>query len=296
MSLRYPRQLHELSLSDDDTADPEGSEDEVNDDETDEADVEAAPDDVEYNDVSYEELKENNFRIPIKNSKTGQIEYKTVDQINTEVNRARSQDEARTQVEDAKAELERQRESFNQDQFTFQQQQIASLGAQQMEGLKAQAVELQSVYADLVNAEDASGAMRIQAQLNALGQEAQKIQAQVQEAQGNVERARYEAAANAATELSRYGLGDLASDPQRLELFQQYAAENIDQSLHGVIETNAALLAMVEKARLYDKAHSSKPKAKLKGSSKTLKGKASKPAPKAVEKSQIDSTIDKMFS
>lgn len=289
----------ENEQTDPDDEQPDSVEDEgdaVEESEAEEAEETTDQADVEWNDVDYAELKEGNFRIPVKDSKTGQIEYKTVDQINSEVNKARRQDEARLEVEDARKALESKQSTFEQDQFAFKQQQIATLGAQQMDGLRAKAVELQQQYATLVEAEDASGAMRVQAQLNALGQDYNRVQAQVKEAQDNVDKARNDAAANAATELSKYGLGDLATDPQRVELFKQYAVDNIDPSLHGVINTNASLLAMVEKARLYDKAHSEKPKAKLKGSSKTLKGKASKPTQPKVEKDQIGSTIDRMFS
>ena len=57
---------------------------------------------------------------------------------------------------------------------------------------------------------------------------------------------------------------------------------------------NAELLVVLEKARLYDKAKSTVPKAKLQGT-KSLKGGAAKPAPKSVKKDKLGSKIDNMF-
>ena len=170
------------------------------------------------------------------------------------------------------------------------------MGAQQLQAMKGQAEALMEQYNSAASLGNAEEAMKVQAQINQLNAEASKINAQFQEAQANVAQARDQAAAAAAQELSSYGLGDLASDPQRVEAFQEYAMANIPQSVINVVNTNAALLAMVEKARLYDKAHAEKPKAKLKGSSKTLKGTAAKPAPKAVKQDRVQSVIDSMFS
>ena len=277
----------ELTPSDDDSSI------EVAEDEAPEA--ETAQDD-EYDVFDYEDLKKG--RIPIKNSDTGDIEYKTIDQINAEVNRSRKQAEALNEVETRTAELNAREQRFEQDTFTQQQMQAELIGNQQIEAMKRTAAVHQEKINEFLAKGDSHGAMIEQGKLNQLAQQAREVQANVKEAQANIQQARDKAADDAVTELSKFGLGELATDTQLQEAFKEYAFKHIPESVIGVVNTNSALLAMVEKARRWDKANSERPKPMIKTSGKkTIKGSAAQVSkPKTAPKQGTDAKVDDMFA
>ena len=123
----------ELSPSDDESPIVEEAEEEGSEEETDQ---------TQWNDVPYEELKENNFRIPVKDSKTGEIRYLNVDQINSEVNKSRRNDETRDEWEAERQDIEAMRAAAQRDEFTIEQQKVEAAGEQMINQMKGKAVQL----------------------------------------------------------------------------------------------------------------------------------------------------------
>ena len=93
------------------------------------------------------------------------------------------------------------------------------------------------------------------------------------------------------------GFGELLSDQQRRNSLSEYISTDYSPSAFNAITNDAELLILAEKARLYDKAKSNVPKAKLKTSGKkSLRSGASKSKPAKTPVNRIDSKIDEMFS
>ena len=98
------------------------------------------------------------------------------------------------------------------------------------------------------------------------------------------------------TILKDKGYGEILADKQRRDALSEYIKDTYSDTALGYVTNDADLIILAEKARLYDKAQSKAPKAKLKGSGRTLKGGATKSRPKNSKPTdQIQDTIDKMF-
>ena len=278
--------------SDDETPNVEEVEEEGTEEETDQTDESAS----EWNDVPYDEMKENNFRIPVKDGQTGEISWLNVDQINAEVNKSRRNDEARENWEADKAALEQREAALERDTFAIEQQRIETIGNQYIEGLKTQARDLQSKIDAAANENDSHTVSLLNAQMSKLTSQYNTANAQIEEAKQNVAQAKEQAASEAAAKLADYGYGELATDTQRKEKFREYVSAKLPPHLYGVINTSPELLAIVEQSRLYETRTATKPKTKMRGSKKTLSGGAAKSTPKSTPRDPIQGKIDKMFS
>ena len=273
--------------------------------EADEVEETTAQDDSskEYTLVDYDEAKD--FKFPIKN-KSGEIEYITIDQINSEINRGRGQQEALKDVEATKEKLAQRAEELDQSAFSQQQRAIVNAGQQHLNKISKDYNELQQAINQAVQEANHPGTGQARkdslvTQINlwnaTLGQMSNayrdtegKMSQQVSE----LNDARDKAASSAITNMQSFGIEDFSTDSQRVQAFQEYADGVLPNHLRDVVNTNGALLALLEKARLYDKANSSKPK--LKGNGKSFRGSAAKPAAKSKPKNSMQSKIDNMFS
>ena len=205
------------------------------------------------------------------------------------INRQQKGNEAQQEVETARTELDTRaaeldaREASIATRLTMDedQQKLGQLSAmyRQMEAAKAKAVE----------ANDTSQIVQINEQMGQVIAEAKRTEAQIEEAQ-------IQRGAEAAQRLTDFGFGELNTDTQRQEAFRNYAQANIPNGLIAVVNTNPELLAMVEKARLYDKGQSALKGGKLKGQAKSVKGGAAKAPKSAPKKSTMEAKVDKMFS
>ena len=243
---------------------------------------------VELSNVDYDEAK--NFKFPVKDSKTGEVNYLTIDQINSEVNRARGKDSALNEVETAKEELATKTDELKEFEARVQNSQAISAGNQQLAAYDNALEQVQAAIKEAVKEEDGNKVSLLNQRRLELENGRTGVEHQIQQGQS-------ELAAKAAERMSEFGFGDLNTDKQRQAAFKDYAVGNIPRGLLSVVNTNPELLAMVEKARLYDKAQTSKTSAKLVGTKKTLKGGSAKAAPKAAQKkSSLQSKIDDMFT
>lgn len=271
----------------------------------DESDTEASEDTGEGLDfVDYEEAKK--FKFPIKNSKTGEVEYRTIDQINAEVNRSRTQQETLKEVDTRQEELDRREASLDQSDFALQQRQAVAQGQEilsridsQLEQVDKAAQEAFSVY----NSPQATETQKRKAterltvlntQKSKVEGDRRRIERQVEESLQSINVSYGEAAVAALAEMSKYGVEDFSKDSQRKTLFVDYVEANLPASLHTTINSNGALMAMIEKARMYDKTKATV-KPKLRGNAKSQRGGAIKPAPKKEPVDKMQSKIDRMF-
>ena len=100
--------------------------------------------------------------------------------------------------------------------------------------------------------------------------------------------------AQAAQALDKFGFGAINTDMQRQEAFIEYGKKNIPANLIPLIDISPEMLAIVEKARLYEKSNSTSNKGKLKTTKKTLKAGVAKDKPKKT-KSQVESAVDSVI-
>lgn len=235
--------------------------------------------------VDYDEAKNFEFKLRIN----GKEEVVSIDQIASEMSRARKQSDTLNEVENANAELKAHQEAI----------------AKQEDALRAMNsnIEMASTMGQYDNAINHLNKLMSEAKNNNDYLTAERQLRQVQQQRDEVVRhfnqAEAERAAYAAERLSDFGFGDINTDTQRREAFTNYAKENVPAGLISVVRTNPELMMFVEKARLYDKQATSTKKAvesgKLKGSKKTVRGGAVK-SPKAKPKvSTLQSKIDSMF-
>ena len=274
---------NELTDSDDETPLIETSDDEVT---TAEADQDT-PDSTELSIVEYDEAK--NFKFPIKNSDTGEVEYKTIDQINAEVNKSRKQDAAHNEVETANQEIEQKRESLREYENRVQATQANAAGMQQLAKYDNAMNQVQEAISAAAADGNGERVALLQVRANELANGRQQVI-------HNVTHTQQQLSAEAARRMSEFGMGDLNTDKQRQKLFKDYAQETIPAGLMGVVGTSPELMVLLEKARMFDKGQSVAVKGKLKGNKSGIKGGAAKAAPKAApKKSTLQSKLDNMF-
>lgn len=277
----------ELSPSDDESPIVEEAEEEGSEEETDQ---------TQWNDVPYEELKENNFRIPVKDSKTGEIRYLNVDQINSEVNKSRRNDETRDEWEAERQDIEAMRAAAQRDEFTIEQQKVEAAGEQMINQMKGKAVQLDQAIKAAAAEGDSHTASLLKVELDNLTQQYNKVKSDVDQAKENINYARSQAYGQAFERLTEIGYGDIATDAQRQQSLLEYAQHRIPPHLYDIVRGSGELIAILEQSRLYETRTAGKPKTKMKGSGKTLQGRAAKSTPRAGSKDNIQSKIDQMFS
>ncbi len=225
--------------------------------------------------VDYDEMKNFKFEIGGK--------HYSANDLKSALGQLNKQEEARNEVETARQELQKKEEDFKTYEHKVQTQQHLSAGTQQKAQLTNMYNDLNAKYSKAIEENNSHDVTMLGAQMKQVQDKYNEVESQVQQYQN-------EQAANAAKQLDSYGFGALNTDKQRQQAFKEYAFSNIPEGLVGVVNTNPELLAIVEKARLYDKSNSEVTKGKLKGSKKTLKGGAAKP-PKPKTKDPLEAAF-----
>ena len=222
--------------------------------------------------VDYDEAKQFQFELDGK--------LYSVNDFKSWKGQIEKQENARTEVETARQELETQREELAAQRGNLEAAQTVSGGMQQMAQLQNAYNHLNNQRQAAMQKKDGNAVSLIEAQIRDLSTKGQQLQAQVEQAEAQQAQA-------AADSLDKFGFGSLKTDEQRLKAFQTYAQDNVPPNLIKVVNTNPELLAILEKARLYDKSNGDLPKAKLKGAKVTMKGGAAK-SPKRKSKDPLE--------
>ena len=269
----------EQETSDDETPDVD-NQDETNEDEVEELD---APATLEA--VSLADLKENSQGIVVK----GKVRSAT--DIEAAFGRQEKQEQARNEVETEKAQVAEEWAKLEDAKQGLEITKTISTGTKQIAEIDAIGNQLAQMKQKAIADNDSHNVTLINEKLNNLVKSRNELQS-------NIQKATDQRAVNAAKELSKFGFGELTTDPQRANAFKEYAMKTIPTHLVDVVNTEPSLLAVFEKARLYDKNQSAIPKGKLKvNSNRTLKGgSGNATAPKKTATvDPIQSKIDNMF-
>ena len=267
------------SVVEEETEEPEVSEGDEQEPSDDDSNVDTEADEDEAEEVGeeravvdFDEMKNFEFEIGGK--------HYSANDLKSALGQLSKQNEAQNEVEAARKQLEDERSEFEAQKVNVQTQHTAAAGAQQLAQISNAFNDLNNQRQKAMDAGDGNKVSLISAQMDNLKSQYAQVQQGVEEAQSKQ-------AVEAAQRLDSLGFGALNTDTQRQAAFVDYAKSNIPAGLIDVVNTNAELLALVEKARLYDKANSEVPKAKLKGAKKTLKGGAAKP-PKTKSKDPLE--------
>lgn len=266
----------ELIPSDDDSN--------INEDDGEEVEIEEDGDDtVEFEVISSKDFAEQGFKWDYKGKS-----YSAND-IDAALGRQSKQEEARKEVETAQAELEAERKAIEAQRAQVELSQ-SSIAEQQ------KLAQLQNAYGDLVKQRDEALNNNDSHNLSLINARLQQVQQAYGQVQTEINNNRQQQAAYAASQLAKFGFGDINTDEQRRQSFVDYANSNIPSNLLNVIDTSPELLAIVEKARLFDKGQTSVSKGKLKPTTKrTLKGRAGKSPVSKKPQSNLDRATDAVF-
>ena len=234
--------------------------------------------------VDWEEMKDFSYQI---NGKT----Y-TANDLKSALGRQTKQQQDRTEVETARKEVEAERSK------------VAGLtqSLKKRQELIQHEAKLTSFGNHIQNLERQREAARQAGNVAAytqLGMQVEPMIKQYHQSRKNIDDA---SAKNTNDNLSIQktiledkGYGDVLADTQRRNALSDYISSTYSDTALGQVTMDAELIILAEKARLYDKAHSSS-KAKLKGSGKTLKGGATKSRSRNKQPvDKIQSQIDEMF-
>ena len=276
-------EVEELEVSEDTEQSP-SDDDEDSDIDTEEDDEEIEEVGEEDAVVGFDEMK--NFKFEFDGN------HYSANDLKSAIGQLKKQEEARSEVEAVKAEVERERKELESYKAQVQSQHTLTAGAQQLSQMENMYKNLAEERAKALEGKDSHNLTLINTRIDELRMQYEKVQSEVQQAQN-------QQAYDAAQALDRFGFGELNTDSQRQAAFRDYAFANIPEGLISVINTNPELIAIVEKARLHDKSKKATPKAKLKGSKKTLKGGAAKATPKKtvdpLEEAFFNATSDMEF-
>lgn len=245
----------------------------------DEAPEEAAEVGEEDSIVDFTEMQQHKFEIGGK--------HYSANDLKAALGQISKQKDALNEVETSRKELEKEKAELKASQEQLQHQQLATAGNQQL-------AQIRNAYDNFVKQKDQALKENDTNKIVLLNEKINKLVGKYEEVNHKMNESLAKQAQAAAQSLDKYGFGALNTDKQRQEAFKDYAMDNIPKGLISVVNTNPELLALVEKARLYDKNNSAVSKGKLKGTKKTLPGGATKTKKKVVSK--IDTAIDNVLT
>ena len=257
----------EVSVEETETTDDTLEDEDVEADET-EDDTEEVLDDNSSNDattdleqVDYDEIK--NYLIPIKVN--GEVVHMNIDQLNSEVGRARS---ASKDVEDVKAQKELVATELQQAS------EVRRLA--ETDRSLAQARAQIDIFGGHINS-----IQRLQDQASNDGnqEEWQKLEMQIRPMINEYEKATKNLEIETAQQntsnlqaqqqiLASRGYDNILSDPQRVDALGKFVSDNLSPSTAALIDSNAEILILAEEARQWRKSKEVAKQGKLKGNGK----------------------------
>ena len=211
--------------------------------------------------VDYEEIK--NFAIPVKIN--GEIQHLSIDQINSEVNRARSSGK---EVEEAKL----QKQELDARSATLDEQERLQKENAQLSNQKQQLATLEAHLQTLHVRREEARQKGDQNTWTQIGMQMEPLVAQYQGAQQEIksssDKIYQDNIAHQMDVLQKKGYGEVISDKQRLTALTTYLKESYSPSTIEAINQNAELLILAEEARQAKASKGAAKKGKIKGNGK----------------------------